>query len=224
MYKKKFWIITVLLALVLFAISGCATSTKVRSDVSVFHDLEESTNEIVFAFDPTEAQSGSLEYRAYVDLVREHLTELGYVEADAQSDATWLIQMEYTIGDGEEKVGSVPIIGQTGTSSSTTYGTISSSGGVGTYSGTTYHTPTFGVVGSSTYSRTVYSRALQLSIAEPKTAGGNDKRVLFEATVSSVGTSSQLSRVMPAMVEALFTEFPGESGATRTVMVPLDNN
>lgn len=224
MNNKKFLIITGLLALISVAISGCATSTKVQSDVSVFHDLDDSSNEITFAFEPTEVQSGSLEYRAYAGLVREHLTELGYVEADAQSDATWLIQMEYKIGDGEEKVGSVPIIGQTGTSSSTTYGTISSSGGLGTYSGTTYHTPTFGVVGSSTYSRTVYSRALQLSIAEPQTANENETTVLFEATVSSVGTSSQLSRVMPAMVEALFREFPGESGATRTEVVPLENN
>ena len=126
--------------------------------------------------------------------------------------------------DGQQKVGSVPIFGQTGTSSSTTYGTTSSSGGFGTYSGTTYHTPTFGIVGSSTYSTTVYSRAFQLSIAEPQTAGGNETRVLFEATVSSVGTSSQLSQVMPAMIEALFREFPGESGATRTEAVPLENN
>lgn len=217
MHNKKFLIITGLLALISIAISGCGS--VVRSDISVFHNLDESANEITFAFDPTEAQSGSLEYRAYADLVRGHLTELGYVEADAQSDAMWVIQMEYKIGDGKEKVGSRPIIGQTGSSSSTTYGTISSSGGFGTYSGTTYQTPTFGVVGSLTYSGTVYSRALQLKIAEPQTVGGNDTRVLLEATVFSVGSSSQLSRVMPAMVEALFRDFPGESGATRTEAV-----
>ena len=40
--------------------------------------------------------------------------------------------------------------------------------------------------------------------------------MLYEATVKSEGRSNRLPRVVPAMIKALFNEFPGESGSTRT--------
>jgi hypothetical protein len=39
---------------------------------------------------------------------------------------------------------------------------------------------------------------------------------IYEAKVLSRGSSAQLSKVMPSMIKALFEDFPGKSGSTRS--------
>jgi hypothetical protein len=51
---------------------------------------------------------------------------------------------------------------------------------------------------------------------------GTEKlNVLYDGSVKSSGPSSQLSEVIPAMIEALFKSFPGKSGETRREIVPI---
>ena len=47
----------------------------------------------------------------------------------------------------------------------------------------------------------------------------SDETVVFEGRTVSVGRTSQLVKVMPYMVEALFQDFPGESGVVSYVSV-----
>ena len=151
-----------------------------------------------------------------IKLVRQQLNKFQYREATSDETSEVAIALSYGIDSGKERLASVPIFGQTGVSSSTTYGTLNTYGNYGTYSGITTYTPTYGVVGSSTVSRTEYSRGLWLYIVDAKSVGTKNLNVLYEASVKSSGSSAQLSRVMPAMIEALFKEFPGKSGGTRT--------
>lgn len=209
----------VVCALSVALLSGCAGF--IRSDVAVFHQLGDSPTPTIYVFVPLKDQENSLEYKTYAALMRQELRKHQYREATAQEKPDVLIAFNYGIDRGRQKLESIPIFGQTGVSSSTTYGTLSTYGNYGSYSGTTTHTPTYGVVGSSTVSRTEYSRGLWLYIVDANSIGTEKLNVLYEGNVKSAGSSSQLSRVMPVMIQALFKSFPGKSGATRTETSPL---
>jgi hypothetical protein len=194
-------------------LSGCAG--LVESQVSVFHQLGETPAPKTYVFVPLKGKENSLEYKTYIQLVRQQLRKFQYREVAEDKNPDVAIVLRYGIGSGKERLESVPVFGQTGVSSSTTYGTLNTHGNYGIYSGTTTHTPTYGVIGSSTVSRTEYMRELQLYIVDAKSVGTKNLNVLYEASVKSSGSSAQLSRVMPAMIEALFKKFPGKSGETR---------
>jgi hypothetical protein len=54
--------------------------------------------------------------------------------------------------------------------------------------------------------------------------GGAGGTRIFEARAFSDGESASLAPVMRAMVQAIFEDFPGQSGRTRVVKVPLEAN
>ncbi|PXX95909.1 DUF4136 domain-containing protein [Halomonas sp. LBP4] len=207
------------LALSVLLLSGCAGF--VRSDVAVFHQLGETPAPKTYLLVPLRGQESSLEYKTYAELVRKELGKYQYREVSGDEIPNVVIAFSYGIDSGREKLDSIPVFGQTGVSSSTTYGTLSTYGNYGTYSGTTTYTPNYGIVGSSTVSRTEYGRGLWLYIIDASSVGTETLNVLYEGSVRSSGSSSQLSRVMPAMIEALFKSFPGKSGETRRVLVPM---
>jgi hypothetical protein len=80
----------------------------------------------------------------------------------------------------------------------------------------------YGVVGSHYSQAIVYRRELRVDITDRRAGTGGAK--LFEATVTSEGESASLAPVMPAMVKALFSNFPGPSGVSRRVQVRLDDS
>ena len=215
--KMRIALYFVPLMLIVGLFQGCAL---VRSDVAVFHQLPEVPVHTKYAFIPLKGQESSLEYATYQKLIRAELAAHKYEEVDT-ADAEVIVAFSYGIDSGKEKLSSVPIFGQTGVSSLSTYGTISTYGNYGSYSGTTTYTPTYGVVGSSTVSGTQYGRGLWLYIVDKKTVGTEKLKMLYEGSVKSSGSSSQISKVMPAMVKALFKEFPGKSGSTRREIIPL---
>ena len=83
--------------------------------------------------------------------------------------------------------------------------------------------PTFGVIGSSSYSynRTVYSRNLAMDIVETKSLGKKNPIKVFEGRIKSRGCSSQINEVMPPLVEAMFKNFPGTSGKSENIEIPI---
>ena len=203
------------------AIMSISQGCMVKSDVAVFHQLPPTTVHHKYAFMPLKGQVGSLEYLTYQELVRVELTIHNFEEVQVP-EADVIVAFNYGIDSGKEELSSRPIYGQTGVSSSRTYGTLNTFGNYGTYSGTTTYTPTYGVVGSETVSRTKYGRGLYLYIVDKNTVGTEKLKVLYEGNVQSSGKSSQLATVMPAMVKALFKEFPGKSGSTRREIIPLE--
>ena len=173
----------ILLVLLSTSISGCAS--LVRSDVAVFHRLQDQGALSKYVFVPLEGQKGSLEYGTYQDLIRSELAKHNYVEISPGEVPDVVITFGYGIDSGEEKLSSVPLFGQTGVSSSHTYGTVNTYGNYGTYSGTTTYTPTYGIIGSKAVSRTEYSRELWLYIADAKSVGTENLNILYEGNVKS---------------------------------------
>jgi len=200
-------------------LNGCAG--LIKSDIAVFHVLPDTPQPTSYAFIPLKDQEGSLEYETYKGLIRTELTKYQYTEVPIER-AEVVVAFGYGIDTGKDKISSIPQYGQTGVSSSTTYGTISTYGNYGTYSGATIYTPTFGVTGYQTVSQTQYTRQVWLHIVDNESLRRGKVKKVYEANVVSRGSSSQIAKVMPALIKAIFKKFPGKSGSTRREIVPLE--
>ena len=143
-------------------VSACAT---IRSNISVFHKLNPKVEGMKYTILPSEEQVESLEYKSYEKVVRQQLNAKGLKEVPF-GEAEVIVFFSYGIDGGKEAVSTYPIYGQTGVSSSSTYGTIQNYGSYGTYSGTTTYTPTYGVVGSGAIPYTKYTRYLTLDMVD----------------------------------------------------------
>lgn len=195
-------------------LSGCGSF--VGSNVSVFHNLPkiDTQSKIEYSFLKLEGQENSLEYDTYQSKIKNQLLKNNFIEKE---NSNLLISIQYGINNGKEKIGSTPIFGQTGVSSSYTSGTVTSyGGGYGSYSGTTNYTPTLGIVGSSSYSYTEYTRYLNMYMYDK-----SSKKIVYEGKVVSSGSTRQLLPVIDEMIEALFKNFPGESGKSNYIEVPM---
>ncbi len=204
---------TLLVAIFLIVVqSGC---TMVRSQVVVFHDLPQGFAGTTYAMIPLKEQEHSLEHRSYENVVRQELDAKGFKETPS-AEADLIVVFSYGIDTGKQVVSSYPIFGQTGVSSSTTYGTVQNYGTFGTYSGSTTYTPTYGVVGSGVTSQTHYTRFLTFELLDKNALAESKMKKLYEGKVVSSGSSEQVSVVLPTMIKTLFEDFPGKSGTTRT--------
>lgn len=201
----------------MIVVSGCGG--KVKTDVSSFHMMPQGLQGKTFYIFPCEKESSYLECNSYLDMVKGKLKEKGMNEGEIQNSDYYFF-VSYDI-NGKSYKSSVPIYGQTGVSSSYTYGTVSTSGNYGTYSGTTVNTPQFGVVSRKKVERTTYIRALYVDVYAPGKEIRSVPEKVYEGKAISKGSTDNLSIVMPVIVESLLEDFPGKSGETRTVIKKL---
>lgn len=227
-FKKGLKMIKLILGVfALLIINGCG-GMKVMSNVTTFHKISPTTEQVLFAFKPFPSQKNNLEYETYAGYISQQLSKYNYILVPT-SKASVIVQFDYSIDSGRTVTGSAPTWGQTGVSSSSTYttgnvyGTVNTYGNYGTYSGsgsaisTTTYTPTYGVTGYRTVSATHYTRELFVKMLDKKT-----QKIIYNARVDSRGQSNQISAVMPYLVKSLFQEFPGKSGTSKTVTLPLE--
>lgn len=140
----------------------------------------------------------------------------------SEEDAQYLVILDYGIDSGQTAGGTLPIYGQTGGGFATQSGTVSSGGRVGSYTGSSYTPPTFGVIGAIPYDVTTYTRAFAMDIVNAEKLRRGVVEKLFEGRVISKGTTASLPKIVPYMIEALFKDFPGPSGETRTIDLAVE--
>ena len=159
-------------------------------------------------------QETSLQFKEYASFVNRALSAKGYILVDEHNEAETAIFLTYGIGDPTTSTYtySVPVWGQTGVSSSSTYGTVSSYGGYGTYSGTTTYTPTYGITGYSSRvgQQTTYFRHAELTAVDLASFTGPESTPIWKTTIGSSGTSGDLRHVFPVMLGAA-AEYIGEN-------------
>ncbi|HED00209.1 MAG TPA: hypothetical protein ENN18_07490 [Proteobacteria bacterium] len=169
-----------------------------------------------------------LEFREYASYVEKALASAGYIRAGNFKDANIAIFLAYGIGDPKEHqyTYSLPVRGQTGVSSSTTYGTITSYGGYGTYHGTTTYTPTYGITGYTTHvgSYTSFFRFFILDAVDLEEYQRSDKVVqIWRTTVTSRGSSGDLRKVFPILVAAAKSYIGTDTGKQIEVTLTEDD-
>jgi hypothetical protein len=202
MQASKWRTLLVLPALLLVA---CATSF--RGEVTTFHQWQHPHGETIRIAPLDERKLGSLEFRQYAALVAVRLLQIGYSVVESDQPSQYLAQVDYAIDTGRTEVQSWP---SPAVRYHFSYGYYYDP----FYYGVWYEPPTV-------YSYTVYTRSLSLVIRAA--SGDGPGEILYEGRVHSVGRSHRLEEIMPYMVTALFTNFPGESGLTKLVTVETDS-
>jgi len=210
--------------LALLTLSGCMTGLPTQ--VSRFQAMPAPAGEsfIIEAADPE--NRGGLEFSRYADLVRRHMLAQGYREAAGRGDATLVVSLDYGIDQGREKVVTTP--GFAG-------GFGRGFGGWG-YGG--FYRPyysRFGYIGLRRHpfywgwydpffddfgdvrSYTVYTSFVDMDIRRAGTG-----QAVFEGLAQAQSRSNQLTALVPNLVEAMFTGFPGNSGETVRITVTDD--
>ncbi len=219
----------------LLAIGFLASCTQsIRSNVTRFHQLPRPNGEKIVIVPMNKAYNGSLEFANYATLVGNALGSHGYVPADGD-EADLIVELDYGVVEGQKTVRVSPGVGAFGYYGgyyshyfnpyfpyrnpyfygSRFYGYPYGYGGF--YDPFGYYPLGYGP-SVRTYAN--YNRYLKMVIRPNKDGALN----LYEGEVKSTGRNSNLHEVMPYMVQALFTNFPGESGASERVSVEIPEN
>lgn len=148
-----------------------------------------------------------LQLQEYAVYLMRVLNAQGFISAERIEDADIAIVLSYGIGDPQTTQYSytLPTWGQTGISSSHTYGTASVYGKTGTYSGTTTYTPSYGVTGYTSHlgSMTTYFRYARITAYDYKAFRETEKQIqLWRTLATSSGSSGDLRRVFPVLIAA----------------------
>ena len=199
----------------LLALSGCATGFPAQ--VSRFQQMPPPAGQsfVIQAADPRDR--GGIEFGQYADLVRRHLVALGYQEAPSAAAASLVVTLDYGVDHGRQQLETRPALGAWGGWGWGPYGFRRPWGWHGRYASPFYwgwDDPWWGTP-TEIDVRTVYTAFLDLDIK--RTADG---RSVFEGSAKARAATDRLQVLVPNLVEAMFTGFPGNSGETVRITVP----
>ena len=215
---------TALAATALLALGACAT--PFQANVSRFQNALPAPQGQSFAIVPRDdSMAGSLEFAHYADLVAMELTRLGYRAAVGTDAVTpdLTVRLAYGVDGGRERIRREPGFadpfwgaGWYG------HGRFGAPLIVRTRHGYRYvrgfydpflFGPSFGDYDTVT-SYTVYTSGLDLLIERAATG-----ERLFEGSAEAVSRTNDLAQLVPNLIEAMFTDFPGNSGETVRITV-----
>ncbi|MGV3512881.1 MAG: DUF4136 domain-containing protein [Novosphingobium sp.] len=209
-------------SLMLVTLGGCTTPFK--ADVKRFQaQLPAPAGQTfaVVADDPKDA--GGLEFAQYASLVGRQMEKLGYQPASPEV-ADLLVKFDYGIDGGRDRVRSTgfadPYWGGWGGWGGWGPGYGRGWGRAGFYGrgwGWGWNDPFFfggGGWGGGVDVVTVYTSGMDLKIDRRA-----DGQRLFEGKAEAASSSNRLSYVVPNLVEAMFTDFPGNNGETVRISI-----
>lgn len=216
----------------LAGLAACAT--PFRADVSRFESqLPAPVGQSFYVVADDPALAGGLEFSRYADYVENEMAALGYSQAASPEEATLLVRFDYGVDEGRERIRSTGFgrssFGYRDPFYSSWYSyrpfayrdrfgqtriayVPNRSWGYG------WHDPFFGGGYNDVTSYTVYTSGIDLKIDNAATG-----ERLFEGQAEAASTSNRLQYLVPNLVEAMFTDFPGNSGETvRISIAPED--
>ena len=201
------------IALIAFlAVFTAACSNTYRSDVTRFHKLPEPMGETVFITSSDPAKAGSLELAQYAGLLVPRLQSLGYsVVTDPKADL--VIEIDYDVTQSERRYyiyGGYPYYHHYPFFSLYHHGFGFGHHGLG-HHGFGHYGFGYAYYPQQTRIRTIYTSRLVMKIQR---ANGE---LLFEGSALMNDYRDRLPKVMPYLVGAMFTNFPGQSGETEVV-------
>jgi hypothetical protein len=203
-------ILSVAAPFALLGLTACATGFPAQVERFQAMPAPAGQSFVVQAADRDKA--GSLEFAQYADLVRRGLVAEGYSEASSPAQATMVATLDYGVDNGRERVEATP--DPFGPPFGFGHPYYSRFGYFGYrrspfFWGWDYPFPAYDV-----RSYTVYTSFLDLDIR--RTADGQS---LFEGHAQARSGTNALPVLVPNLVEAMFTGFPGNSGETLRITV-----
>lgn len=218
-------IIAIAAPLTLLAVGGCAETFNAR--VARFQRLPVPQGQS-FAIVPANAQNdGGIEFGSYAALVAQHLARQGYAPAAPGAPAQMTVRVGYGVGPGEQKVTTSPGfncgLGGFGGFGYGGFGGRRFGGGYGYGFGGPWAYGWGGPYGGfggwgcpDVESYTIYQSYLSMDIVR------SDGTKLFEGRARAHSTSDSLPKVVPNLIDAMFTGFPGNSGQDIRITIKPD--
>lgn len=201
-------------ALLMLAVAACAS--PFNANVKRFQSQLPAPSGQTFAVvadDPNLA--GGLEFSQYARLVEAKLAAQGYTPVADPANATLVVRFDYGVDKGRERVRS------TGFARDPFWGPWYGYGGYGGIGYRGFYRPGLWNYGfydpwfdNGIESYTIYTSGIELKIDRRA-----DGARLFEGNAEAVSTSNHLQYLVPNLVEAMFTNFPGNSGETVRISV-----
>ena len=207
-------------------LSGCATGFPAQ--VSRYQAMPAPQGQSFIVVPMDARQAGGLEFSRYASMVSQAMSAQGYVPAASANSATMVVRVGYGVDQGQQVVESDPFSRPYG------YGSLGYGGfgRFGYYSRPYYSRygyyrarspfyygwddPFFGdPFGGGLRSYTVYKSFLDLDIRRKA-----DNAALFEGHAKARSQNDNLAVLVPNLIEAMFTGFPGRSGETVRITVP----
>ena len=203
----------------LLALSACATGFP--AEVQRFQAMPAPQGQSFAIVPADEAKQGGLEFSQYANLVRQHLVAQGYAEAPSPREASLVVELDYGVDDGRERVVARPDpfgppfgygfyrpyysrFGYYGRRRSPFYWGWNDA----------FYGPWGGGYDIDSY--TVYTSYVDMDIRRT-----SDGQSVFEGLAQARSRTDELPVLVPNLIEAMFTGFPGNSGeAVRITVAP----
>ena len=197
------------------ALSACATGFPAQVARFQAMPAPQGQSFVIQAADPK--NRGGLEFSQYASLVRQNLIAQGFSEAASPQNATLIVSLDYGVDNGQTKI--------------VTYPRPSRFGGYGFrpyYSRFGYfgyrHSPFYygwnDPFWGSPFDDEVRSYTVFTSFLDMDIKRAADGQSVFEGTAKARSRTDELPALVPNLVEAMFTNFPGRSGETVRITVP----
>ncbi len=204
--------------LALIAVAGCAPQ-PFRADVSRFQAMPAPQGQTFWVQSEDPAQNGGLEFSIYARQIAARLAQQGYQPATSAQGASLLVNVAYGVDNGHEKVQSYgPSFGYgRGWGWGGGFGWGGGWGGWGRrgwYGG--WGDPFWADpwLDNNVTSYTYYVSRLEMRITRP------NGQVLFEGNAKARSLDDNLQHLVPNLIDAMFTGFPGRSGESVLITVP----
>lgn len=208
--------------LALVVVGGCAAPFNAK--VSRFQNLPAPTGQSFTIRTDDPRMQNSLEFSQYAARVAENLRGVGYTPASSAGSANMVVTVNYMIDQGRERIRSTPGFG--GGFGYSRFG----AWGPYRYGAGSWGSPRWGY-GRRAYvsgfydpfwfndwndveSYTVYTSNLDMRIERP----GSRER-LFEGRAQAQSTDNDTTTIVPNLIDAMFTNFPGNSGETVKITI-----
>ncbi|CAM3038913.1 DUF4136 domain-containing protein [Sphingomonas antarctica] len=211
----------------LLAVAGCAAPFQAK--VSRFQNLPAPQGQSFTIRTDNPRLQNSLEFSQYANLVAQRLGQVGYARAETPGSANLVVTVNYMVDQGRERIetypsASGPFGGRFGFGGfgyggwHRGYGGFGGGFGRGYYSG--FYDPFLFDDYRDVESYTIYTSELDMKIERP----GTRERV-FEGRAQAQSTNKDLTTTVPNLIDAMFTNFPGNSGETvKITIAPAPKN
>ncbi|HEX8585156.1 MAG TPA: DUF4136 domain-containing protein [Allosphingosinicella sp.] len=214
-------ILTLAAPAAMLALSACATGFPAQVSRYQAMPAPQGQSFVIESADPEDR--GGLEFSQYAELVRRHMIAQGYTEAPSRNAATLVVSVDYGVDEGRQQVVTTPGFSQFGYGAWGPYRPrYSRFGGYygrrsPFYSGWNdpfWYSP-FGGGYDDIDVYTTYTSFLDLDIRR-----ASDGQSVFEGTAKARSRTDDLRSLVPNLVEAMFTGFPGNSGEQVRITIP----
>ena len=204
---------------------GCSPlTTTVKTDTTAFYQPSFKSEGSVVVLPGDISLDNSLEFDLYRQKVEEKLSAEGFSIADNIEAADFAALVLYAVDDGKQSVVYSPVYGQTGRRINSYSDIVYDADGRAVYIRRNYLSPDFGVVGASANTKTNYRQTIALDIVEADSLSDDKPKKLFEGRTISSGQCSVMVEVFDELLEAMFSDFPGDNGRNRRQTVDSVTN